>query len=204
MYHKWKSYDVWFLRYETWQTEFFVILDHFLPLHPRPQQPTKSKVWKNERRACKYYHFTHVYHKWIWFLIYGAWRTDYFVTVGYFLPFYQLKPEKWKFGKMKKKQKPLEISSFYTNVSKALIICYTVPKIRCVTDIILIFYLGLFFALLPPKNSKHQNFRKMKKLPRDIIILHMFTTNNDDMIYGSWNMMRDGQTDRRTDRKSDI
>ena len=29
-YHKWKSYDVWFLRYGVWQTEFFLILEHFL------------------------------------------------------------------------------------------------------------------------------------------------------------------------------
>ena len=29
--HKWKSYDVCFLRYRAWQTDFFVILDHFLP-----------------------------------------------------------------------------------------------------------------------------------------------------------------------------
>ena len=34
MYHKWQSYDVWFLRYWTWQTDFFVILDHFLPFYP--------------------------------------------------------------------------------------------------------------------------------------------------------------------------
>ena len=33
VYHKWQSYDVWFLRYWMWQTEF-VILDHFLPFYP--------------------------------------------------------------------------------------------------------------------------------------------------------------------------
>ena len=27
-------YGVWFLRYEVWQTEFFVILDCFLPFYP--------------------------------------------------------------------------------------------------------------------------------------------------------------------------
>ena len=27
-------YDVWFLRYAAWQTELFVILDHFLPFYP--------------------------------------------------------------------------------------------------------------------------------------------------------------------------
>ena len=30
VYHKWQSYDVWFLRYGAWRTKFFVILDHFL------------------------------------------------------------------------------------------------------------------------------------------------------------------------------
>ena len=28
---KWKPYDVWFLRHEAQETEFFIILDHFLP-----------------------------------------------------------------------------------------------------------------------------------------------------------------------------
>ena len=39
--HNWQSYDVWFLRYEAWQTEFFVILDCFLPFYP-------TKTLKNE------------------------------------------------------------------------------------------------------------------------------------------------------------
>ena len=34
VYHKWQSYDVWFLRYEAWQTEFFVVLDSFLLFYP--------------------------------------------------------------------------------------------------------------------------------------------------------------------------
>ena len=31
--HKWQSHDVWFLRYEMQQTEFLIILDHFLPFY---------------------------------------------------------------------------------------------------------------------------------------------------------------------------
>ena len=34
VYHKWQSYDVWFLRYGAWRTELFVILDHFFALLP--------------------------------------------------------------------------------------------------------------------------------------------------------------------------
>ena len=43
----------------------------------------------------------------------------------------------------------LEISSFYTGVTNIMIICYTVPEIWRVTDIIVIFHFGLIFALLP-------------------------------------------------------
>ena len=39
LYHKWQSYDVWFLKYGVWQTEYFVNLDHFLPFYP-------LKIWK--------------------------------------------------------------------------------------------------------------------------------------------------------------
>ena len=63
-----------------------------------------------------------------------------------------------------------------------MIICYTVPEIWCMTNVIVIFHFGLFFALLPPppRNSpKNQNFKKMKKMPRDIIILHTCTKNYD-------------------------
>ena len=130
VYPKWQSYDVWFLRYEVWRTEFFVILDRFLPFYPpppspltiqksgdivilhmctkndnhimygswdmkrdrqnflslwtafchfTPQQPKKSKFWKTEKNAWRYYHFKHVHHKWqsndVWFLRYEARQT---------------------------------------------------------------------------------------------------------------------------------
>ena len=47
-----------------------------------------------------------------------------------------------------KMKKPLERPSFYTSVPKIMIICFTVPEIWHRTDVI-IFHLGLFFALLP-------------------------------------------------------
>ena len=51
VYHKWKSYDVWFLRYGVQQTKFFshLILCHFGPFFAlsAPWQPRKPKVWKN-------------------------------------------------------------------------------------------------------------------------------------------------------------
>ena len=42
VYHKQKSYDVYFLRYEARWTEFSVILDHFLPFYnPKNQNLEK-------------------------------------------------------------------------------------------------------------------------------------------------------------------
>ena len=51
----------------------------------------------------------------------------------------------------------VEISSFYISVPKIMIISYTIPEIWCVTDVIVIFHFGLFFALLPPTPPKDKN-----------------------------------------------
>ena len=45
-----------------------------------------------------------------------------------------------------------------------------------------------FTLLTCPKNK---NFKKMKKLPGDIIILHKCTKNHDHMLYCSWDMVHD-------------
>ena len=78
--------------------------------------------------------------------------TEFFVILGHFLPFYPTNdPKNQNFEKMKKtpEKKHLEISSFYISVPKIMIICYTVPEIWHVTDVI-IFHFQPFFTLLPP------------------------------------------------------
>ena len=157
--HKWWSYDLWVLRYGVQQTEFFVILDHFLPFYPPNNQKNqnfemkklpwdinilhrcnindnhmtysswetecngqnflsfwtifckfwteffvildhffqkilttqKIKIWT--RKPLKYYHFTHVYHKWqsydVWLLRYGVCDGRTFCHFG---PFFALLP----------------------------------------------------------------------------------------------------------------
>ena len=42
-----------------------------------------------------------------------------------------------------------------------------------------------FLPFDPSNNWKTDNFEKMKKATGDIIILHLFTTNDDHMMYGS-------------------
>ena len=43
MYHKWQSCDVWFLKYGARQTEFFIILDYFLPFYPSNKEQKTNK-----------------------------------------------------------------------------------------------------------------------------------------------------------------
>ena len=70
-----------------------------------------------------------------------------------------------------------------------MIIHYTVPEIWCVMDIIVIFILGYTSTFHPPPpppptpySAKNKNFKRMKKVPADIIILHKCTKNHDHMI----------------------
>ena len=53
------------------------------------------------------------------------------------------------------------------------IIWCMVPEIWSMTDRIFC-YCGPLFALLPPYQPKNQNFKKLKKRPTDIIILHVY------------------------------
>ena len=50
------------------------------------------------------------------------------------------------------------------------------------------YFLPFYYS---PKCWKYQNLEKMNKMPGDIIILHMHTKNYDQMMYGSWDMVRD-------------
>ena len=86
----------------SWETKFFVILNHFLPFH----HPDNLKIKK--KNTWRYYHFTHVHHKWQsydkWFLRYGASQTELFFI---FCPFTPLTTEKIK--TFEKWRKTLEI-----------------------------------------------------------------------------------------------
>ena len=72
------------------------------------------------------------------------------------------------------------------------IIWYMVPDISHATNRFS-YHFGLIFVLLPPYNSKNQNFENLKKNPEDIIILHMCAINNNHMMYDSWEIVHDGQ-----------
>ena len=66
-----------------------------------------------------------------------------------------------------------------------MIIYFTVPEIWRVTDIIVIFYFGLFFALLKPLTAQKIKIKKKNEKKYGDIILHICTKNYDQMMYGS-------------------
>ena len=59
-----------------------------------------------------------------------------------------------------------------------------IPEIWNTTDLFFVI-LDHFLLFYLPNSPKYQTFQKMKKTPRDIIILHICTINGNHMIYGS-------------------
>ena len=87
----------------------------------------------------------------IGYTIANIWCVPDVIIFDFELFFYYSTPltaQKMKISK--KMKKLLEISSFCTNVAKIMIIGFTVSEIWWITDVIVIFHFGLFFALLPP------------------------------------------------------
>ena len=112
----WQSYDVWFLRYHMQQTEFFVILDHFLPFYPlnNPKNPNFEKMNKTPGDII----ILHICTRNDNHIIYGSWDVE---RDGHdfchFGPFFALlPPNNPKNQNSKKMKKHLEILSFYTSI----------------------------------------------------------------------------------------
>ena len=162
--HERRSYDIWFFIYGTWQTKVFVILDHFLSFYP-PNNP-KNQNFEKMKKPPWGITILHMFTLNENHMMYGSWDSEcneqnFLLHWTVFCPFTPLTT--WEIKTLEKWKKLQEISSFYTNVPKIMIICYTVPRIRCVTDIIFIFYVGLFFALLPLyQTKKAKTFKKWK------------------------------------------
>ena len=65
-----------------------------------------------------------------------------------------------------------------------------VPQIQSEMDRT-VCHFGPFFVLSPPNDLEIQNFEKLKKLPGDVIILHMCTKYPDHMMHASGDMEYD-------------
>ena len=182
--------DVWFLGYGLRQTEFLAIFSHFWPFYPtnnpKNQNFAKMKTMPGgiiilNKHTWSQDHMLYC----SWDMVYN--RCNYFSFWAIFCPFIPLPA--WKIKILKKWKRHMEMSSFYTSVSKIMIICYTDPEIWHVTDII-IFHFELFLPFY--QNNSPKNFKKMKETLDNIIILHRCTKNNDHI-----NGQTDGQMDRQ-------
>ena len=124
-------------------------------------------------------------------MIYGPWsiRCDRQKFLSFWVIFCSFSPlTTWKIKILKLKKTPGDIiilSMCTINYNHMMHGSWAMESDR------IFCYFGPFFALLHPKNSKNQNFEKMKQVPRDIIILHKCTKNHDHMLYCSWDMNHD-------------
>ena len=119
-------YGSWNIRCDRQKfLSFWAIFCPFSPL-----TTWKIKMLTLKKNTWRYYHFTHLHHKWlsydVWFLRYGARQREFFAILDHFLPFYT------------------------------------------------------------PMDPENQNFKKMKKTPKDIIISQMCIKNDSHMMYISW------------------
>ena len=151
VYHKWQSCDVWFLRYGMQRVDFFCHFGAFLPFYsPNNLKNQSFQKMKKSLGDIIILHMSTINDS---HLMYGSWDIEHdgqnFLTFWtIFSTFSPLATRKTKI--LKNWKKHLEISPFDTSVPKIMIIYYTVPEIGRMTDVIVIFYFGLFFAFLPP------------------------------------------------------
>ena len=143
----------------------FCYFDHFLSFSPffcpndSDNQNFEKMKKKKEKNTWRYYHFTHVYHKWqsydIWFVRYGAQQTEFFAFWTIFCSFTRPpnNPKKLKFGKNEKRS--LKILLFYTCVPKMRIIWCMILEIWSLTDRFLSFWTIFcpFTPSTPPPNN---------------------------------------------------
>ena len=91
------------------------------------------------------------------------------------------------------------MSSFYKSVPKIMIICYTVPEIRCMTDVIVIFYFGLFLAFYSLLTAQKIKTSKNEKKKKNTWRYHHFTHVHQKLWLDNVQFLRNGaqHTDRR-------
>ena len=107
VYHKWRSYDIGFLKSNARQTEIFNILNHFLPFQPLYNR--KNQNLNIEKSTWRYYYTlctTNDNH-----IMYGSWDMER-NHLNHFLLFYSPMDYPKKFFSNKYKEY-LKILSFY-------------------------------------------------------------------------------------------
>ena len=174
-------YDVWFLRYKASQRELLVILGQFFPSDsPNNLKNEKCEKMKKSHGDIIIIHlcninYNHIYD--VWFLRYGVGFTELFVILGHFSPSAPLKTYKIK-TLIEWKKKDLEISSeFFCHFGLVFALYAPPPHLRPIPN--------------PPQQQPGKSkLSKTENRPRDIIILHISTINDNHIMYDSSDMKR--------------
>ena len=162
MYQKSQSYDVKLQRYKVRQTEFFIILGHFLPFYSPCNDPKNQNSWR-------YYPFIHIYMCTINedHMIYGSWnkrcnRQEFLWFRVICCPFSPLTTQKIKILKFRKTFGDM-IILYICNINDNHVRygSWDMEPNRQPFFVILDHFLPFY----PPLDPENQNFDKMKKNP---------------------------------------
>ena len=168
MYQKSQLYDVWFLRYEVRQTEFFVILDCFLPFYP-PMDP-ESQNFEKTKKIPEDIIILHMYTINNSYMMYGSWdmecnRQNFFITSDHFLPF-NLPNNLKNQNSQKMKKSPGDITILHKCTINYSHMMYGSWDMECNRHNFLSFW-TVFCPFTHLDNPKNQNSDKknLKKIP---------------------------------------
>ena len=198
MYHNLQSYEVWFLRYWAWRTKFFCHFGQFFAhltcknpknqnfekMKKAPGDITLQKCTKDEDH-----------------MLYCSWDMAcdgcncYFSFWTIFCLFTPITAWKVKISKKWKKKTPGDVIILHKctkNYDHIVYCSWDMARERCNCYFS---FCAIFCAFTPPSPlpptrtpssltcSKNEKWKKMKKTPRDIIILHKYTKNHDMQLF---------------------
>ena len=138
-------------------------------------------------------------------MIQGSWdikcdRQNFLSCWAIFCPFTLVTVQKIKILKKRKKRWDIIITHKCNKNHDYMLYCsWDVKRDRCTCYFS---FWANFILLTPPNSPKNQNLKKIRKKRQEISSFYTFPKNYDQMMYSSWDMVRDRWTDRRTDERT--
>ena len=180
-----KTTSIWVTVPEIWsETEFLFHFGPFFALLPNPPSPNNlgNQNFEKMEVASGDGIISHMCTKNYNHMMYASWDMD---VICHFGSFFALLPHYWpqKLKPGKNIKKPWRYYPFTRKWKVNEDERCMVREIKGRSDRVLLFW-AIFY---PPDNPKNQNFEKTTQIPQDII-LHLCTTNDNYMMYGSWDM----------------
>ena len=175
VYPKWQSYDVWLLRYGVQQTEFFVILDYFLPFYLLKTQGKfflKKKTKKTTTPGDVILHMCTINEN---HMMHGSWdmeckRPNFFPFWTFFWPFTPLNIHKIRI--LKKMKKTWIIIILHRCTINDNHMMYDFWDMECNKQ----FFFFHFLPFYPTNNLKNKNFENFLEISFDMSGPQMTTT----------------------------